>query len=350
MKKVIILLLVLSGTAAIAYTLYNNKATMNAETEKAMLRSEYIPVATEKVTFRAIKRDFEANGVFEAHQELTLMAETSGKVVNILKKKGDYVKKGDLILQIDDRLIKSEQIVAALNIEQQEKDFKRFSNLAETDAITKKQLEDSERALKIAKAQFEAINKRVEDTQIKAPISGYINEDFYEPGVLVSPGMPLANIINKNPLKLTVKVSENEVSALKIGQTLPITVNALPQEKMEGTVAFISDKADGAFKYEVTLVVKNKEGELVKPGMFGTALFSEAASDEKLVISRQAIAGGLKNPGVFTITDGKAVFRPIEIRSLNASEVEVISGLESGEQIITTGLINVKEGIPVKAL
>lgn len=348
MKKLIIILLLVISVGAVAFTLYSNKTEMEAATETAMKSSEFVPVTIEKVQSKSMELSFESNGIFEAHQELTIMSETGGAVVKIHKKKGDYVRAGDLILQIDDRLIQSELTIAQLNLEQSKKDLQRFTNLMETDAITKKQYEDTDRGFKIAEAQLQAIQKRAEDTQIKAPISGYINEDFYEQGTLVSPGMPLAELINKNPLKLNLQVSEREVATVKLGQKVPVQINALPNLTQEGTVKFISDKADGAFKYEVILEIKNPSPE-IKPGMFGTATFASTDTANRLLINRKSIVGGLKNPGVYTIENGVAVYRSVQIQPINASLVEVIEGLSEGDEIIASGLINVKDGIQVKA-
>jgi RND family efflux transporter MFP subunit len=349
MKKLIIILLVLFAGGAVAFTLYNNKAEMAAETAHAMKTGEFIFAKVEKVKPENISRSFEANGVFDAYQEVTLMSETNGAVVKILKKKGDYVNKGDLIIQIDDRLIQSELTIATLNLEKSENDFRRFENLAGTDAVTKKQLEESEIGFKIAKAQLAAIQKRAGDTQIKAPISGYINEDFYEPGVLVSIGMPLAHIINKNPLKMTIKVSESEIADVKLGQKIPVRANAIANEEFESEVDFISNKADASFKYEVVLKLKNPKVDKIKPGMFGTANFSTSASKSALVIDRKSLTGGLKDAAVFTVENGVAVKRPIQINPINANQIEVVSGLTEGEEIITSGLINIKEGSKIKA-
>lgn len=348
MKKIIIVLLLVSSVGAVAFTLYSNKTEMEAATETAMKSSEFVPVTVEKVQSKVMDLSFESNGIFEAHQELILMAETGGAVVKIHKRKGDFVRAGELILQIDDRLIQSELTIAKLNLDQARKDLQRFTNLMETDAVTKKQFEDTDRGFKIAEAQLQAIQKRAEDTQIKAPISGYINEDFYEPGTLVSPGMPLAELINKNPLKLNLQVSEREVATVKLGQKVPVQVNALPHVAQEGVVTFISDKADGAFKYEVILEIKNPSAE-IKPGMFGTATFASTDTANRLLINRKSIVGGLKNPGVYTIENGVAVYRSVQIQPINESLVEVMEGLSEGDEIIASGLINVKEGSPVKA-
>ncbi|WP_194778555.1 efflux RND transporter periplasmic adaptor subunit [Pararhodonellum marinum] len=348
MKKIIILLLVISGVGFMAFRLYHNKVEMAENMASAMKTATSVPVTVEKAQMISLDRSFDSNGVFEAQQEITLMSETNGVIVRVFKKKGDYVKKGDLILQIDDRLIQSELTIAQLNHERFAKDLQRFTNLSESDAITKKQFEESERDLGISEAQLMAIRKRLDDTQVKAPISGYINEDFYETGVLVNPGMPLAHIINKYPMKLKVFLSENEIATANLGDVIPVNVNAIPNKKFEGTVNFISDKADGSFKYEVNLIMKGEDLEIIKPGMFGTAKFSSKSPYPSIVINRKSISGGLKDPGVFVINDDAAVYKPIKARPIDASLVEVMDGLSEGEEIIASGLINVKEGIKVK--
>lgn len=348
MKKSIIIALVLVGAGAVAFTLYNNKQEMNEAATLAMKSSEYISVTVEKVAEETVNRNFEANGVFEPSQELKLMAETSGSIVKIHHTKGDYVRKGDLIVQIDDRLIRSEYTIAKLNRDQAEKDLERFKNLASTDAITKKQLEENENAFKIADAQLAALKKRLDDTQVTAPIAGFINEDYYEMGTLVSPGMPLADIINKDPLKLAVKVTETEIAKVKLGDEIAVRVNAMANQDFTGKVNFISNMADASFKYEVELVMNSKNQDQIRPGMFGTAQFEFSQEEKVLKIDRKSIAGSLKDPGVYLIKEGVAVYQPVKINPLDDGTVEILEGLKAGDEVIASGLINVKEGTKVK--
>lgn len=349
MKKIIIIALVLVGAGAVGFTLYTNKQEMEEAATLAMKSSEYISVTVEQVAEETVNRNFEANGVFIPSQELKLMSETSGSIVKILKRKGDYVRRGDLIVQIDDRLIRSEYNIAKLRKEQAEKDLNRFENLVETDAITKKQFEDAENGFLMAEAQLSALKKRLDDTQITAPISGFINEDYYEMGALVSPGMPIADIINRSPMKLAVKVTESEIHKVKKGDEIQVKANAIGNESFMGKVSFISDKADPSFKYEVELVMVGENQNMIKPGMFGTAQFEFSQEEKVLKISRKSIAGSLKSPGVYMIQDGVARYKAIKINPLSDGNVEIIEGLQAGDEVIASGLINVQEGTKVKA-
>jgi RND family efflux transporter MFP subunit len=348
MKKSILIISLLIGIGAIAYTLFKNKAELNESAERAMKTSEFISVTTEQVTEKTVNRNFEANGVFEPSQELKLMSETSGAVVKIFKRKGDYVKKGEPILQVDDRLIRSEYNIIKLNRDQAEKDLGRYANLASADAITKKQFEDSERSFKITENQMISLQKRLDDTRVVAPISGFINEDYFEMGTLLNPNVPVVDIINTNPLKLKVSVSENEISRIKVGEQVSVRVNAITGEVFTGKINFISQIADASFKYEVILQMSGNNLEKIKPGMFGTAAFQFSQDEKVLQINRKSIAGSLKDPGVFLIQDGAAVYQKVVINPLSDGTVEILDGLKAGDEVIASGLINVKEGTKVK--
>src|SRR5690606_33774704 len=217
MKKVIPILVLLLIVGGIAYTLYNNKQEMAVEAEEAMKTSQFIPVTTEVVGKSSVNVNFTSNGTFEANQELSLQSEANGKVLKIFKRKGDFVKAGQLIAQLDDELLQSELAIAQVSYEQAKRDLERYRNLSGTDAITKRQLEDIENGSKNAEAQLDMIKKRISHARITAPISGYINDDHIEIGTLVAPGMALVDIVNTQPLKLTINVSESEIAGIAVG-------------------------------------------------------------------------------------------------------------------------------------
>jgi membrane fusion protein, multidrug efflux system len=211
MKKLITPALLALLAVWIGYTLFSNNKEMSAKAESAMQTSKHIPVKTETVGKSPYSIAFTANGTFQPNQELNLQSEASGKVVSIYKRKGDFVSKGDLIAKLDDELIHAELTVSEIKTAQAEKDLARYQNLSGTDAITKKQLEEAENGLEMAKAELKMIQKRLSNTAITAPISGIINQDYLEIGALLSPGMPIADIVNTDFIKLVIKVSEAEV-------------------------------------------------------------------------------------------------------------------------------------------
>lgn len=266
MKKLITPLIIVAIAAAIGFTLFKNKQEMEVKAEQAMKTSESIPVRTETIKKTAHKISFTSNGTFEPSQELTLKAEASGKVLKIYKKKGDYVRKGDVIAKLDDELIQSELSISEVKLRQNEKDLGRYENLAGTEAITEKQLEEIRNATKMAASQVKMNKKRLANTAITAPISGYINEDYIEIGTLMSPGMNVVDIVNVKPLKLVVNVSELEIARISVGDSVAVKVGVLPEKDFTGKVSFTSNKGDASLRYEVEIALQEETAQ-IKPGM-----------------------------------------------------------------------------------
>src|SRR5690606_26515549 len=133
---------------------------MAVEAEEAMKISQFIPVTTEVVGKSNVNVNFTSNGTFEANQELSLQSEASGKVVKIFKRKGDSVKAGQLIAQLDDELLQSELAIAQVSYDQTKRDLERYRNLSGSDAITSRQLEDIDNGTQNPEPQFNMTTKR----------------------------------------------------------------------------------------------------------------------------------------------------------------------------------------------
>lgn len=345
MKKVITPIILILIVGGIAYTLFNNKQQMALKAEEAMKVSEFIPVQAETVNKSAHKIHFTANGTFEANRELTLQSEASGKVVKIFKKKGDFVKAGQQIAKLDDELLQAELVINQLTYDQSLRDLERYENLAGSDAITKKQLEEIQNGSKSAEAQLKMIKKRIEFTNIVAPISGYINDDQIEIGTLLAPGMPIVDLVDTDPLKLRINVSEMETTQIELGDSVTVRAGVFPNREFKGKVTFVSSKGDASLRYPVEIsLMGDMEG--LKTGMFGYADF-QYDQPETILINRKSLVSGLKNPEVYVIENGKARLKPIKIASIGQDQLVVLDGLNEGEKLITSGLINLRDGIDV---
>ncbi|GGZ35077.1 MexH family multidrug efflux RND transporter periplasmic adaptor subunit [Echinicola pacifica] len=348
MKKIITPLVLIAIAAAIAFTLYKNKQEMEVKAEEAMKTSEAIPVRSEVIQKKPHKISFTSNGTFEPSQELTLKSEASGKVLKIYKEKGDYVRKGDLIALLDDELLQSELTIAEVKLSQATKDLGRYENLAGTEAITEKQLEEISNAAKMSQSDVKMIKKRLANTRITAPISGYINDDFIEIGTLMSPGMDVVEIVNVQPMKLVVNVSELEIARIAVGDEVKVKVGVLPERDFTGKVSFTSNKGDASLRYEVELTLEENTDQ-IKPGMFAYASFDYPA-EEAILIDRRALVNGVKNPEVFVIENGKVVLKKVKLAQVGENKLVLLDGLNEGEKLVTSGLINLKDGTAVTEL
>ncbi len=146
-------------------------------------------------------------------------------------------------------------------------------------------------------------------------------------------------------MKMIVNVPETQIQQITPGLTAKIMVQALHNKEYEGTVTRIGTRALEALTFPVEIKISNASKEL-KAGMFGTATF-EFPSNKALVIKRNMLVGGIKNPQVYILKDSTAVLKNIAIGQRNDNYIEVVSGINEGDLIITSGQINLTDGAKV---
>ncbi|WP_377485728.1 efflux RND transporter periplasmic adaptor subunit [Pontibacter toksunensis] len=350
MKKVTYIVVVLVVLVAIGFKLMDNKEQMAAKAAVAEIKSDAIPVAVTEVNSAKLDKSFTAQGNFAPIQSLTLLSETQGQIQRVLKRKGDKVKAGDLLLVVENNTMAADLATAQTNAEKAKRDLERFENLAAGDAITKRQLEDARLAVKSTQGQLVAARQRLNKTRITAPISGEINEIYVEVGSFLNPGTKLYDIVNVDKLKLKVKVSESEVLLVEKGAKVKVKADAGAGQEYEGTVTAIGAQADPSLKFDVEVEVKNAANNNLRAGMYGTAFFDVADQRDALLLPREAIVGSIQNPSVYVVKDQKAALRPVSVGTVTQNQVEILDGVQPGEQIVRSGQINLREGTKVSVL
>lgn len=347
-KKTLIItgLVLLVIVVLIVVKLNKNKKELEANVAYAKTTIEKVPVSVEKAVKGTFSNNVTASGLLEAKDVLTLVSETQGRIIKIYKEKGDNVAAGTPIAKVDDEVIAANVLTAEANYMQYQKDVERFTRLANENAISKRDLEQATIGLKKAKADLINAKKALSNTTIKAPIAGYINNDFITVGQVLGGGSQVCEIVNNSSLKLNIKVSDKECFKLKRGQTVKVKLTVFPDERFTGVISSIAEKADAAMKFNVEVTLKNTS-EHLKSGLFAEVELPIKSAD-KLIISKKAIIGSMKNPVVFVVKNGVAEQRQLVIGMSNDKQVEVLEGINDGEDIIINGQLNLKNGDKVE--
>ncbi|ATL46531.1 efflux transporter periplasmic adaptor subunit [Chitinophaga caeni] len=349
MKKIIIYGVLTIG--ALAFIMWKLNANKAANIEKTDFVKEsnngVIPVLVEKVAKVEFDRNFTANGNFEPIRELTFSSEVSGRITQLLVKEGSVVSKGQLLVRVDDELLNTELQQAKVNLDKITLDKQRNEKAFETGGVTQKQLDDSKTEYKLAQARLDAAQRRVNDTYVKAPISGVINAKYVELGTYLSPGNKMFDIVDVSKLKLVVSVPEAQVIHLDKGDQVKITTNVFPETSYTGVITFIASKGDNTLNYPVEMVVDNVSGKTLKAGMYGSANFEMPQMQPAIIISRNAFVGGVKSNQVFVMEKGIAKLKKVVAGNIYGDRVEIREGLNEGDTVITSGQINLVDGSKV---
>jgi membrane fusion protein (multidrug efflux system) len=346
-KNITIAAVIIGSLGLIAFTLINNKKANEAKTaivaeKNASISVKIKPVQTEEVTL-----DFSVNGTFEPTQELTFSAEKSGKVISVLVNEGDYVNVGQTLVIVRSDVINVNAQTAKAIYNNAQTDYARYENAFKSGGVTKQQLDQAKLALTSAGSNLKQANINVGDTRITAPIKGFINKRFIEPGSMLTamPVTAMFEIVNVSSLKLTVTVDESQVATLKLGSPVKVTASVYPDVNFTGKITFIALKADSTLNFPVEIEIMNTSSNDLKAGMYGTALFaSKQQKKSMMIIPRNAFVGSVSSNQIFVAENGIARLKTVTAGRIMGNKVEIINGLSDGESVIVTGQINLQDG------
>ncbi|MDR0792620.1 MAG: efflux RND transporter periplasmic adaptor subunit [Chitinophagaceae bacterium] len=350
LRKFFIIAFVLLIVAAIVFKLAANKKSIDAAKALPPVQNLVTPVNTMVVAVTDFNDSLIKTGTLIPFKEADINAMTSGKLVSVNFNLGSMVSQGQVVANIDDKALQLNLQQAGLNKNKLEKDVKRNDTLYAGNATTLVEIQNTKLNYENAQNQIALLNKQISDNQIKAPISGQIVTKLKEAGEYVSVGTALGHIVDMSSIKVSVLVNEADVYSLKLGQSVSVATDIYPQVYFAGHISFISDKGDGMHNYRVEVTLQNSAAHPLKAGTFAYVNFQRKSSGAAILIPRSSLLSGMQSPKVYVVENNKTVTRNIITGNETGNLIEVRSGLKAGDQVITGGQVNLKEGSPVKAI
>jgi membrane fusion protein, multidrug efflux system len=301
------------------------------------------PVRSERVS-----QKLEALGNARANESVDISTKTSNIVTAIRFRDGERVKRGQVLVQLDDAQARADVAAAQAALTESESQFNRSRELLNTQVLSKSSFDQLEATLKANRARLGAATARLEDTVIRAPFSGRVGLRRVSVGTLISPGDVITTLDDTSVIKLDFSVPESFVAALREGLSVHATAPAFPGRSFQGQVASIDSRVDVTTRsVTVRALLANEDGAL-KSGMF---LNVSLANDERtaLVIPEEALTPEAERQYVFVVADGKAERREVRIGGRQPGSVEIVAGLKAGERVVVEGTQKVRDGSVVKA-
>lgn len=344
-RTIITLAVVAVAIGAIGWVLVNNKKE-NAEKTAIVAQSDgAVAVRINIVQQDTLQQDFSANGNFIPVQQLNFSSENSGRIISVLADEGSRVSKGQVLAVIKADQLNVDVESAQAAYQNAVADKQRYENAFRTGGVTQQQVDQARLALSNAEARLSQARLKVSDTYIRSSINGIVNKRFIEPGAVVSPGTQLFELVDISRLKLQVTVSEAVVAQVKEGDQVNIRVSVFPDKEYTGRISFIAPKADATLNFPLEIELNSNPEQLIRAGMYGTAIFKAPARNSAILIPRSAFVGSVNSNQVFVVTkDSTASLRKIIAGRVLGDRVEVLQGLNQGDQVITSGQINLNEG------
>ena len=300
-------------------------------------------------------------GSLSAPQDASLSSQTAGTIVDLVEI-GTRVEEGSVIARLDDRIIQAALNQARANLDAvqsqanlMEDMYRRQEPLYQDSIISAieyenvlAQLNQAKAALAQSEAAVAQAEQQLENTFVKAPFSGIIEERFAEQGEQVMPGMPIARIVNTRRLKVMAGVPETYAADIRKGSSVSVSFRAYGGMTREATVSFVGSVINPQNRtFMIEIDISNDDG-LLKPAMIADVQVSRRLLKEQIVLSQTAILRDENGSSVYVIvdTDGQNIAerRQIVLGPSYEGRTVVASGLAAGDRVITSGQTTVAEG------
>ncbi len=284
-----------------------------------------------------------------ANEEVMLVPETSGKITAINFKEGSKVAKGALLVKINDADLQAQLKKLQLQEKLATENEAREKKMLDVNGISQAEYDAVLSQLNTAKADIELTQAQISKTEIRAPFDGSIGLKNVSEGSFVNQSTAIASIQQTDPLKIDFFVPQKYSSLIDVNDTLDFTVEG-NREHHKAAVFAIEPKVDVSTRsIHIRAMAPNRSGK-VFPGSFVSIEFPLGHAENSILISSQAIIPVMKGQKVFISRNGMAQEAKVQIGFRSESKVQILDGIQKGDTIITSGIMGLKAGTPLKII
>ncbi len=348
-KSIIISAVVIVLIGIMVWTLANNKKVINHQKEVKTV-NDRIAVTVETAQVRETSNQLELVGMAQPDREVVVASESAGKIVQINFNLGDFVSKGTVLARVDDTYKRLAFENAQLTYNKNKDTYERYQVMRKGDAVSEDQVRDAKIAYENAAIQLANAKRQWEDTKIVAPFSGAITTKNTELGAYVNVATSIAGIADIAQLKVLLAVSESNVYQLRKGQVVGVSSNVYPGVTFKGHISSISPQGSNAHTFPVEIIIANNSKTPLKAGTYVNVHVDMGKTQKALMISRNAIVSSIKDPSVYVVKGETVKLVRINTGSDYKSYLEVTSGINEGDQVVTNGQINLMDGARVSVI
>lgn len=335
--------------AALYFIIQNRTNTSNsAPIPQASPGAERsLPVTGYVVKPQRFAEKINSSGTVLSDEEVELRSESAGKIVRIYIPEGAHVRKGDLLVKINDADYQA-QLQKILSQLQIAKDNEERQRALLEKSLTSRELYDAAlNQLNAIRADSMLVIANIAKTEIRAPFDGTIGLRYVSEGSYVTASSRIASLQNIDRLKLDFSVPERYALYVHSGQKVLFAVEGIGTP-LEATVYAIEPKIDPTTRtVQIRAVAQNTENR-VKPGAFANVELLLTINEEALLIPTEAVVPVLRGQQVFVVSNGKAASRDIAIGTRTEMLVHVTNGLRPYDTVLTSGLLQLSDGIPIR--
>jgi membrane fusion protein, multidrug efflux system len=355
-KLVVAAICIALGASACNSQARSEDAKKNPQQSAKAVRVESAVVAEQPVA-----KTLSVTGTLEADQRTELSANASGRVVRTFVERGDVVKAGALLAQLDARgatLTHAEAEANAKAMADQlasvQAECERYQALKEKDAIAQ-QAFDRQASQCLTQASAEAAARArvadaarvVQDAAIRAPFAGVIGERFVNVGDYVQPSSKVVTLLVDNPLRLRISVPEPAIPYAKEGTVVTFKTLALPDREFAATIKYVGREVRPTTRDMIVEAVVANQDRMLLPGTFVTVQLPTGSSNLP-VVPKGALVNLNEGTTVFTIVNGRLQQRAVQTSLAMRDGIAIAEGLKKGDRVVVQPSPDLQDGSPVE--
>lgn len=305
-----------------------------------------LPVTARVLQPERVDNRIVSTGTILANEDVEIRSEVQGKIVKIAFKEGGKVRKGDLLVKIDDAELQAQLLKARSSRKLAEDEEFRMRKQLEIEAVSRKDYDQALNGLNMEKAQEKLLLAQLEKTQLRAPFSGTAGLKRVSEGAYVSPATLITTLQQIDPVKLDFSIPGKYAGRVRTGQVVRFTVQG-SGKTLEGKIFAIDPRLDPNSRTLQLRAICPNAGQDVLPGAFAAVEVPLETLDSALMVPTEALSADARGPKVFLFQGGKAQVRPVQAGLRTDSAVQIVSGLKTGDTVITSGIIQIRPGSAV---
>lgn len=345
---------IIAGVAVIALALiilapkiFSSKAKQEGPASGRDINAA-VNVKIAKIDPRTIENKVYSSGTILGNEEVDLRSETSGKITQILFTEGARVSKGDLLLKINDSELQAQLKKAnySRNLAK-DKEFRQRA-LLEKQGTSQESYDMALNELNSADADIELIKAQIAKTEIRAPFDGVLGLRSISVGSYITPNTSIVSIQSNNPVKIDFSIPEKYYGFIKSGSGVSFRIQN-SSKLYKAKVYAIEPKIDLSTRTIQVRAIANNDDKSLFPGSFAEIEVILDNINNAIMIPSEALIPDIEGEKVYVKKNGKAVPRPVHSGIRTNQEVQILDGLAKGDSLITSGIMQMRPGLPVKA-
>lgn len=294
-----------------------------------------------------LSNGIEGAGTLLANEEVDIVSKVSGKVTGVFFKEGSTVKKGNLLVKIYDEDLQAQLRRSEIQEKMMSEKLERQRILLSKDAVSREAFDQLQTDYNVILADINLLKVRIAETEVRAPFDGVIGFRYVSEGTFVQPSVKIAHLIDFAQLKLEFAIPEKYVSQPLMGKKVAFYAEGFDEEFFAQIYAVDYRLDETTRTFGLRARYDNRDKRLV-PGMFADLTIITDEKTNAIQIPTQAVVPDMNEKKVWVLRKGKAVLTPIVSGARTESVIEVLSGINAGDTVITSGLMQLRPNMSVR--